>query len=58
MTPGRNDAARPTTTGTSRCDCSPYRRATAHFHRTEHPVIRSDEPGESWRWCYVDERIV
>jgi uncharacterized UBP type Zn finger protein len=40
------------------CDSSPRRHATAHFHATEHPVIRSFEPGETWRWCYVDERLV
>jgi len=37
------------------CDSSPARHATAHFHATNHPVIRSFEPGETWRWCYVDE---
>ena len=37
------------------CDSSPMRHATAHFHGTGHPVIRSFEPGESWRWCYVHE---
>jgi uncharacterized UBP type Zn finger protein len=37
------------------CDDSPNRHATAHFHATEHPVIRSAEPGEDWSWCYVDE---
>jgi hypothetical protein len=31
------------------------RHATAHFHGTGHPVIRSFEPGENWRWCYVHE---
>jgi monovalent cation/hydrogen antiporter len=36
------------------CDSSPAKHATAHFHATSHPVIRSFEPGESWRWCYVD----
>ena len=25
---------------------------------TGHPVMRSFQPGESWRWCYVDEAIV
>ncbi|MGK2902016.1 MAG: UBP-type zinc finger domain-containing protein [Mycobacterium sp.] len=39
------------------CDSSPHQHATAHFHRTGHPVMRSVEPGESWRWCYVDSRI-
>jgi hypothetical protein len=40
------------------CDSSPYRHATAHFHATDHPVMRSFQPGEDWRWCYVDEAIV
>ncbi|MBO4210140.1 UBP-type zinc finger domain-containing protein [Micromonospora echinofusca] len=39
------------------CDSSPNRHATAHFAETGHPVIRSAQPGESWRWCYVDEEI-
>ena len=37
------------------CDSSPNRHATAHFHATEHPVVSSLEPGETWSWCYVDE---
>ena len=37
------------------CDSSPGRHATKHFHATEHPLVQSHEPGESWRWCYVDE---
>jgi monovalent cation/hydrogen antiporter len=37
------------------CDSSPRRHATGHFHATLHPVITSAEPGEDWRWCYVDE---
>jgi uncharacterized UBP type Zn finger protein len=40
------------------CDSSPNRHATAHFHESSHPLARSVEPGESWRWCYVDEEIV
>jgi len=36
------------------CDSSVHRHATAHFHNTGHPVMRSHEPGETWRWCYVD----
>ena len=40
------------------CDSSPYKHATAHHHTTSHPVMRSFEPGESWRWCYLDLRIV
>jgi hypothetical protein len=37
------------------CDSSPARHATAHAKATGHPVITSAEPGETWRWCYVDE---
>jgi len=37
------------------CDDSPNRHATAHYHATDHPLIRSAEPGERWSWCYVDE---
>lgn len=40
------------------CDSSPNRHATAHFHATRHPVITSAEAGETWAWCYVDERIL
>ena len=35
------------------CDSSPNRHGTAHFHETAHPVMRSVEPGEDWRWCFV-----
>jgi ribosome-binding protein aMBF1 (putative translation factor) len=34
---------------------SKNKHATKHFHKTQHPLIRSNEPGESWVWCYVDE---
>ena len=37
------------------CDSSPNRHATAHWHTTRHPIIRSFEPGEDWWWCYPDE---
>ena len=37
------------------CDSSPGKHATAHFTETDHPIMRSAEPGESWKWCYVDE---
>jgi uncharacterized UBP type Zn finger protein len=36
------------------CDNSPGRHATAHHHSTDHPLIRSFEPGEEWFWCYPD----
>jgi uncharacterized UBP type Zn finger protein len=40
------------------CDSSKNKHATKHFHASHHPIIQSFEPGEDWRWCYVDEMIV
>lgn len=40
------------------CDSSKNKHATQHFRATNHPVIRSFQPGEEWGWCYVDERLV
>ncbi len=37
------------------CDDSQGRHATKHWHDTEHPVMRSLEPGEEWGWCFADE---
>jgi uncharacterized UBP type Zn finger protein len=37
------------------CDDSPNTHATKHFHATQHPITRSFQPGENWKWCYVDE---
>lgn len=39
------------------CDSSPRRHASAHAREPEHPVVRSFEPGEQWRWCYLDEEL-
>lgn len=39
------------------CDSSPRRHASAHFDEVAHPVMRSAEPGEEWRWCFVDSRL-
>jgi uncharacterized UBP type Zn finger protein len=40
------------------CDSSKNKHATKHFHSSQHPLVRSIEPGESWVWCYVDQDIV
>lgn len=40
------------------CDSSRNKHATAHFRETGHPLIASLEAGESWTWCYIDERFV
>jgi Na+/H+ antiporter len=39
------------------CDSSPRRHASAHFRNTRHPVMRSIEPGENWRWCFADQLL-
>ncbi|HUG14350.1 MAG TPA: UBP-type zinc finger domain-containing protein [Thermomicrobiales bacterium] len=40
------------------CESSPNKHALAHFHASQHAVVRSFEPGEQWRWCYVDQDFV
>ncbi len=40
------------------CDSSKNKHATKHFHETNHPIIKSFEPGEDWKWCYIDEIYV
>lgn len=37
------------------CDSSKNKHATEHFRTTGHPIIQSFEPGEEWRWCYLDQ---
>lgn len=39
------------------CDSSPGRHATKHFRATDHPLVRSFEPGETWWWCYIDQKM-
>ena len=39
------------------CDSSKNKHASKHFRATRQPVMRSLEPGESWGWCFVDERL-
>jgi len=40
------------------CDSSKNKHATKHFRKTRHPIIRSNEPGENWGWCYIDELMI
>ncbi|MBF9067554.1 UBP-type zinc finger domain-containing protein [Streptacidiphilus fuscans] len=40
------------------CDSTPGRWARHHHAQTGHPVMRSFEPGEGWRWCFEDQRLV
>lgn len=37
------------------CDSSKNKHATKHYKKTTHPVIRSFEPGEDWKYCYIDD---
>ena len=39
------------------CDSSPGKHADAHYQATDHPVMRSIELGEAWRWCFVDGEL-
>lgn len=40
------------------CDSSKNKHATKHFNATNHPIVKSFEPGEEWRWCYIDKTFV
>ncbi len=39
------------------CDSSRGKHAAEHFDSDGHPVMRSVEAGEAWRWCYLDEQL-
>jgi uncharacterized UBP type Zn finger protein len=39
------------------CDNSKNKHATKHFQEVKHPVIQSFEPGETWKWCFIDEQL-
>ena len=39
------------------CDSSPQVHADVHWRETGHPVMRSFETGEAWRWCYEDQLL-
>ena len=40
------------------CDDSKNKHATRHYHKTQHPIIQSLEPGEEWWWCYPDNMLM
>lgn len=37
------------------CDSSRGRHARKHAHEANHPIMQSLEPGETWRYCFVDD---
>ncbi len=40
------------------CDLAVNKHMRKHFEATGHPIIRSIQPGERWRWCYVDSAFL
>lgn len=39
------------------CDTGDDKHARVHAGASGHPVMRSFEAGEAWRWCYVHESL-
>ncbi len=40
------------------CDSSKNQHATAHYAETGHPIVKSHQTGEHWKWCYIDEKMM
>jgi len=40
------------------CDSSKNKHASKHFRASNHPLIVSAQPGEDWRWCYIDQVFI
>ena len=40
------------------CDNSKNKHATAHYRGTGHGLLQSYQPGESWRYCFIDEQML
>jgi uncharacterized UBP type Zn finger protein len=40
------------------CNQSKNKHATKHFKETGHPIIQSFQPGEDWKYCYVDDEYL
>jgi hypothetical protein len=38
------------------CDNSKNRHARKHWEEHDHPVIRSLEPGETWKFCFPERQ--
>jgi hypothetical protein len=43
---------------TACCDTSPNKHATAHFHETAHPIMRTLEADQDWSWCFVERETL
>jgi uncharacterized UBP type Zn finger protein len=40
------------------CDSSKNKHASKHFQASNHALVQSAQPGEDWRWCYIDEVFI
>jgi uncharacterized UBP type Zn finger protein len=40
------------------CNSSKNKHATKHYEASNHPLIESAQPGEDWRWCYIDQVFI
>ena len=40
------------------CDSSKNKHARKHHGETNHPIVKSGEPGETWSWCYEDKQML
>jgi monovalent cation:H+ antiporter-2, CPA2 family len=40
------------------CDDSPNHHASRHAEADGHPLIQTLQPGEDWRYCFIDQTLV
>ena len=40
------------------CDNSKNRHARKHWEQAGHPLVRSLEPGEEWKYCFPDRLVM
>ncbi len=40
------------------CNDSKNKHAFKHYSDVDHPIIKSIEPGESWMFCFADQKAV
>jgi CPA2 family monovalent cation:H+ antiporter-2 len=39
------------------CDNSKNRHARGHWEQDGHPLVKSLEPGETWKYCFPDRLV-
>jgi len=40
------------------CDSSENKHATEHYVESGHPIIKSHQSGENWKWCFIDKKMM